>query len=157
MNENPVDPQAGASSGAASAAGGAAASGTASLSAASLSAVGDAAMHDSKGTGKRALGEEPEEDDCESSVAEFTEVTGAGVDEAAAATAAAVAAAEEEEEEEEGQATTSAVDPAPSRELPAHILNSTLYSNSMQYAVDASQYTVTLLSNYTRIYGLGFR
>ena len=150
MNENPVDPQAGASSGAASAAGGAAASGTASLSAASLSAVGDAAMHDSKGTGKRALGEEPEEDDCESSVAEFTEVTGAGVDEAAAATAAAVAAAEEEEEEE-GQATTSAVDPAPSRELPAHILNSTLYSNSMQYAVDASQYTVTLLSNYTRI------
>ena len=52
------------------------------------------------------------------------------------------------DEEEEGQAT-SAVDPAPSRELPAQILNSTLYSNSMLYAVgtsqsglDTSQYTV---------------
>jgi hypothetical protein len=51
-------------------------------------------MHDFKGTGKRALGEEPEKDDCESSVAEFTEVTGAGVDEAAAATPAAVAGQE---------------------------------------------------------------
>ena len=44
LDENPVDPQAGASSGAA---GGAAASGAASLSAASLSAEGDAEMHDS--------------------------------------------------------------------------------------------------------------
>jgi hypothetical protein len=131
LNENPVDPQAGASSGAAGAAGGAAASGAVSLSAASLSAVGDAAMHDSKGTGKRALGEEPEAA-------------------ATAAAVAAVAAEEEEEEEEEGQATTSAVDPAPSRELPAQVLNSTLYSNSMQYAVDMSQYTV-LQSNYTRV------
>jgi hypothetical protein len=84
-------------------------------------------MHDSKGTGKRALEEEPEEGDCESSVAEFTEVTGASVDEAAAATTAAVAA--EEEEEEEGQA----VDPAPTRELPAQVLNSTLYSNFTQW------------------------
>jgi hypothetical protein len=49
-------------------------------------------MHDSKGTSKRALEEEPEEDDCESSVAEFTEVTGAGIE------------------------ATSGVDPAPSRE-----------------------------------------
>jgi len=127
LNENPVDPQAGASSGAASAAGGAAASGTASLSAASLSAVGDAAMHDSKGTGKRALGEEPEEDDCESSVAEFTEVTGAGIE------------------------ATSGVDPAPSRELPAQMLNSTLHSNSMQYVVDTRQYTVTLQCTCTRV------
>jgi hypothetical protein len=153
LNENPVDQQASTLSGAA---GGAAASGAASLSAASLSAVGDASMHDSKGTGKRALGEEPEEDDCESSVAEFTEVTGAGVDEAAAATAAAVAAEEEEEEEEEeGQA----VDPAPSRELPAQILNSTLYSNFTQYAVavDTSRYAVTLQSKYTRVQGSGFR
>ena len=147
MNENPVDPQTRVSSGAA---GGAAASGAASLSAASLSASrssdtdarllelvesssseadsdeegsstrpprevltaeqerpatreGDAAMHDSKGTDHRQ-----EEED-------------------------------EEEEEEEGR-EDSAVDPqpyetregypAPSRELQAQILNSTLYSNS---------------------------
>jgi hypothetical protein len=57
---------------------------------------------------------------------------------------------EEEEEEEEGQAT-SAVDPAPSRELPAQILNSILYSNSMQYAVDTSQYSETVQSTYTRV------
>ena len=109
LNENPVDPQAGASS---CAAGGAAASGAGCLSAASLSAEGDAAMHDSEGTDH--LQEE------------------------------------EEEEEEEGQAT-SAVDPAPSRELPAQILNSILYSNSMQYAVDTSQYSETVQSTYTRV------
>ena len=124
LNENPVDQQAGTLS---DAAGGAAASGAASLSAASLSAVGDVAMHDSKGTGKRALGEEPEEDDCESSVAEFTEVTGAGIE------------------------ATSGVDPAPSRELPAQMLNSTLHSNSMQYVVDTRQYTVTLQCTCTRV------
>ena len=100
LDENPVDPRASASSGAA---GGAAASSASSLSAASLSAEGDAAMHDSKGTDHRQ-----EEED-------------------------------EEEEEEEGR-EDSAVDPqpyetregypAPSRELQAQILNSTLYSNS---------------------------
>jgi hypothetical protein len=52
--------------------------------------------------------------------------------------------------EEEGQ-MTAGVDPAPSRELPAQILNSTLYSYSMQYAVDTSQDTVTLQCTYTRV------
>ena len=54
------------------------------------------------------------------------------------------------DEEEEGQAT-SAVDPAPSRELPAQILNSTLYSNSMRYAVGTSQYGLDT-SQYTVVF-----
>jgi hypothetical protein len=205
LDENPVDPQAGASSGAA---GGAAASGAASLSAASLSAEGDAAMHDSKGTYHRQ--EEEEEKEEEKMAAGFLawrdqqEIEGpeSWRDEAAdegdrrgiaartrqievqhVGTATGTATGElgdagaqrlsvmqvlmnesmalrsalRMDEEEEGQAT-SAVDPAPSRELPAQILNSTLYSNSMQYAVgtsqcglDTSQYTVTLQSTYTRV------
>ena len=198
LDENPVDPRASASSGAA---GGAAASGAASLSAASLSAEGDAAMHDSKGTYHRQ--EEEEEKEEEKMAAGFLawrdqqEIEGpeSWRDEAAdegdrrgiaartrqievqhVGTATGTATGElgdagaqrlsvmqafmnenmalrsalRMDEEEEGQAT-SAVDPAPSRELPAQILNSTLYSNSMRYAVGTSQYGLDT-SQYTVVF-----
>jgi len=198
LDENPVDPQASASSGAA---GGAAAPSASSLSAASLSVEGDAAMHDSKGTDHRQ--EEEKEKEKEQMAAGFLafsdqqEIEGPESlrDEAAdqgdrrgiaarthqidaphVGTATGTATGElgdagaqrlsvmqafmnenmalrsalRMDEEEEGQAT-SAVDPAPSRELPAQILNSTLYSNSMQYAVGTSQYGLDT-SQYTVVF-----
>jgi len=145
LNENPVDPQTGVSSGAA---GGAAASGAVSLSAASLSASR------SSDTDARLLelvessSSEADSDEEGSSTRPPREVLTAEQERPATREGDAAMhdskgtdhrQEEEEEEEEEGR-EESGVDPqpyetregypTPSRELQAQILNSTLYSNS---------------------------